>query len=405
MKRPQRTRLYTRAAGRYYADLRAFADVGGKQEAMIPKGEKRATTDHSTAVVLMAARITELEAARKGRTLAGLARVAVLKPYAEYHLAQKTREVEAQWLESQSMFLGRAVKYLGGARGLHTITVAECQAWARFLADEGLSGGTVRHHLNALSGVYRRAESEGVVAPGFNPIRSMLKKPTGAAAEARWLEISDASLLLEAARTMGPNPKGGPHGAGLFVYPLVATFLLTGGREAEILGLELDDVSFDRETITFRPNQWRRLKTRGSSRVVPLWPQLRDILQPYVDQRVIDRGGTLLFPAMDLSMITDWRKLLDRVAVRAGWRAGEVRSRIFRNTYAAARLQTTDHGAPVAVWTVSRELGHTSTALVERVYGHLGVIRHRAEVVEYCVEQHAEALSDRLKALRPAKAA
>jgi hypothetical protein len=39
---------------------------------------------------------------------------------------------------------------------------------------------------------------------------------------------------------MGPNPKGGPHGAGLFVYPLVATFLLTVGREAEILGLELD---------------------------------------------------------------------------------------------------------------------------------------------------------------------
>jgi hypothetical protein len=44
-------------------------------------------------------------------------------------------------------------------------------------------------------------------------------------------------------------------------------------------------------------------------------------------------------------------------------------------------------------------LGHTSTALVERVYGHLGVIRHRAEVVEYRVEQHAEALADRLDAL------
>jgi integrase len=141
------------------------------------------------------------------------------------------------------------------------------------------------------------------------------------------------------------------------------------------------------------------LKTRGSERVVPLWPQLAEILQPYLDQRVIDRGGTRLFPATDLSMITDWRKLLDRVAVRAGWKAGEVRSRIFRNTYAAARLQTTDHGAPVAVWAVSRELGHTSTALVERVYGHLGVIRHRAEVVEYRVEQHAEALADRLDAL------
>ena len=72
------------------------------------------------------------------------------------------------------------------------------------------------------------------------------------------------------------------------------------------------DVSFDRQTVTFRPNQWRRLKTKGSERVFRLWPQLADILQPYVDRRVIERGGTLLFPAEDPhKMITDWRKLLD----------------------------------------------------------------------------------------------
>ena len=260
----------------------------------------------------------------------------------------------------------------------------------------------MRHHLNALSGLYARSESEGVVAPGYNPIRSMLKKPTGTPAEAQWLEVGDASWLLEAARTLGPNANGGPHGASGFLYPLVATFLLTGGREAEVLGLEIDDISFSRETVTFRRNPWRRLKTRGSARVVPLWPQLAEILTPYADRRIVERGGTLLFPAADGGMVGDWRKSLDRVAGRAGWKAGEIRSRIFRNTYAAARLQTLDHGAPVAVWTVSRELGHTSTALVEKVYGHLGTIRHRSEVVEYRVERHAEALRDRLEALRAA---
>ena len=30
-----------------------------------------------------------------------------------------------------------------------------------------------------------------------------------------------------------------------FAYPLLATFLLTGGRRSEVLGLELDDVSFE----------------------------------------------------------------------------------------------------------------------------------------------------------------
>lgn len=40
-------------------------------------------------------------------------------------------------------------------------------------------------------------------------------------------------------------------------------------------------------------------------------------------------------------------------------------------------------------------------ALVEKVYSHLGTVRHRAEVVEYRVEQHTEVLGDRLEVLRP----
>ena len=79
--------------------------------------------------------------------------------------------------------------------------------------------------------------------------------------------------------------------------PSSATFLLTGGRSAEVLGLELDDVSFDRRTITFRPNDWRRLKTRTSWRVVPLFPQLGEILRPYVFGPRLERGGRLLFPS------------------------------------------------------------------------------------------------------------
>jgi integrase len=64
-----------------------------------------------------------------------------------------------------------------------------------------------------------------------------------------------------------------------FAYPFIATFLLTGGRYREVFGLELDDVSFDRKTVTFRPNKFRRLKTQTSWRVVPLFPQLDEILR------------------------------------------------------------------------------------------------------------------------------
>jgi len=167
----------------------------------------------------------------------------------------------------------------------------------------------------------------------------------------------------------------------------------------EVLGLEVEDVSFDRKVITIRPYGWRRLKTKRSYRTVPLWPQPEEILRPYVFD--FDRPpGRLLFPAEDGGMLRDIRGLLDRLGTRAGWKPGEVRAKMFRHTYCAARLQTLDHGAPVGPYTVARELGHGSTTMVEKVYSHLGTVRHRSEVVEYRVEQHTATLGDRLEALR-----
>lgn len=51
--------------------------------------------------------------------------------------------------------------------------------------------------------------------------------------------------------------------------------------------------------------------------------------------------------------------------------------------YAAARLQTLDHGAPVSPYTVMRELGHRSIELIEKTYGHLLNARQRSKFVEY----------------------
>ena len=93
--------------------------------------------------------------------------------------------------------------------------------------------------------------------------------------------------------------------------------------------------------------------------------------------------------------------VLDAIGRSAGWEAGEIRTRMFRHTYAATRLQTLDRGAPVSPWVVSREMGHGGRSLVDRVYGHLGDVRHRSEAVEFRVEQHMEALGTRLAALRP----
>jgi integrase len=99
-------------------------------------------------------------------------------------------------------------------------------------------------------------------------------------------------------------------------------------------------------------------------------------------------------------MVTNFDGALDQAAERAGWMAGAIRTKMFRHTYCSARLQTLDHGEPVSIYTVSRELGHGGDALVKHVYGHLGTVRHRAEVVKYRVEQFAEQLKERLAVLQ-----
>lgn len=101
-------------------------------------------------------------------------------------------------------------------------------------------------------------------------------------------------------------------------------------------------------------------------------------------------------------MVTDFRWALDAIAARVGWKEGEIRAKMFRHTYCAARLQRLDNGAPVSIYTVARELGHGGEALVKRVFGDLGEVRHRSEVVENRVDQHKKKLAAKLQLLRSA---
>ena len=378
MRRRRESRIYWRnqgGEGRAYADFRDFHDVGGRREALVAPGESAATSDPREAEFLMARRLEELRALRQGK-------------HVERH---------------EPMALAELVRVVTN-RG------------------KPLTQGGIRHHLNALSRLFRRGRELEVVPLAYNPVAELLEKPKKGDYDAAYLEVHEAALYLEAARLL-PAPANNPDALSTsYAHALVATYLLTGGRHDEVLGLELDDVSFDRHTITFRPNGWRMLKTKQSRRTMALWPQLEAILRDYVFGVRVCQPGRLLFPSFETgqeAMITDVRKLLDRVAVRAGfltpmidpktdkqrrkssgepmWEGRFIRTRIFRHTYCSVRLQTLDRGEPVSVYTVRCELGHGSDDMVNKVYSHLGDVRHRSEVVEYQVSQHAEVLGDRLK--------
>jgi hypothetical protein len=47
--------------------------------------------------------------------------------------------------------------------------------------------------------VFRRAQEEEVVPPGFNPVAAMMEKPAARRLEAHWLEVPDAASPSSAA--------------------------------------------------------------------------------------------------------------------------------------------------------------------------------------------------------------
>ncbi len=353
----KKSRIYWRDQGggkKAYADFRDFADVGGKREALKPEGSRVPTADADVAAELVAQRVRELELKRRSKGLLGVAiEERGLAAFAAYHLETKAREGEVtrRWLVEMERHLRAAVDHFGADRTLMSITPQQCSDYVQALLKRpgrrgSLTKATARKFLNSLSDMFSRALSESFVT--VNPVAAMYSKPTPERREPTWFKPHEAALILESARTYRPPVEDGAYP---WIYPLVATWLLAGLRKSEALGLEVDDVSFKRGTVRVRPNKWRRLKTAGSERTIPLWPQLEEILRAYLIQREQDGGlNELLFPATrdgaNEHMIDNVRKSLDRIGARTGFETGALRATAFRHSYATARLYTAEHGAP-----------------------------------------------------------
>lgn len=134
--------------------------------------------------------------------------------------------------------------------------------------------------------------------------------------------------------------------------------------------------------------------------MVPPWPQLLEILRPILNN-VMRPPTTLLFPSpRNGKPLTSLRHTLKRLLKTLGWTEAKLEKWYgLRHTYTAARLQTLDHGAPVAPYTVAREFGHKGLAMIQKVYGHLGQQPQRSEVVEHRLEQHLTKLGEVMEAL------
>lgn len=180
--------IFTRFQGgatRYYGNFRRYANVGGGREALIPRGETRATEYHRVAEDVYDARLVQLREMQRALQLGGvdgLRQYVVLNApltlgdYVERHLVAKARDDEFRplWQSQVRTYLREAVEFLGASTCITTITTEDCVRWADHLrsVDNGrganLSPETVRKRLNCLRDLFGRAVAESLVLQ--NPV-------------------------------------------------------------------------------------------------------------------------------------------------------------------------------------------------------------------------------------------
>lgn len=301
-----------------------------------------------------------------------------LKTFVDRHLRHREGEVAPSTWDNEERALGYLCAYLDRVLSrtprVSDVTAKRLREFLEWRT-ETVKASTAGVELTGISTMLERAVSWKIVSRNEAQLVSRPKVEPG---EANHLEPGEAARVLETARKMETDPASRCYD---HLHALLATFLYTGGRKKEVLGLERRDVKLKAGEVKIRPNDWRSLKNRWSQRKVPLWSELEKILRPYMERREDDHP--LLFPNRDGEMLDTLRWSLSTVEDKTKKLDTHLTLKVFRHTYASVRVQTLDGGEPISTWQVARELGHKSTKQVEERYAHLLETPHRHPDVRY----------------------
>jgi integrase len=405
----------------FYGDFRMWRDVGGKQEALKPRGAKDATTDPTEAQALFAARLLELQEARRTRAAQpedartdGDKYPARLGPAFVLHLERCAAkgDISQGTLQFYEKCAKRLVRKLGNVR-LDSITPAMLTRFVerrRMDRDaktgKGIAVRTIRNELHTLSNLLERAVATGaIVASPFamwqdKPAvkdqfeQSFLTRAQGrtllAAAEKEDARVAELRRLhIPGART--PDDRAiapiGPR-AHTFHSIILALFLYTGGRLHEVLGLAVGDVDLVRNVVMIQDNGFRTLKRKRHRRPVPIPPPIIERLRRHIDQLPNRTPEAALLPGPFGKPMGTIKKLLERCVARAGLSSLGISAHSLRHTFATAMMQTYAEVAPGVFALrnnsdVAALLGHKNSKLVDEVYAHWLVHPEYEETLDF----------------------
>jgi integrase len=250
-------------------------------------------------------------------------------------------QIKPTTLTSYAAVLAPLVKELG-ERLAGGLGAADLEAWA---ARPGWSATTRRFGLTVAAGALRWAERSGLLP--HNPIRN-LHKPPG--------RSRGAEVLID----------GELHGRLLGVVSpefrdFLTVVLATGARPGEVARIEAANVAWDAGCVVLAEH--KTAKATGRVRVIHLPPQALEVCRKLAAVR--PSGPLFLSTRGRPWQHTGWKQAMGRAQRKLGLGRRPLTSG-YRHTFATDALSS---GVPDAQ--VAELLGHSSTAMLFRHYGHL----------------------------------
>jgi len=272
---------------------------------------------------------------------------------------------------SRGLVENHLVPYFG-RRDVRDLREEDLLAFARVKIEAGLAPNTVRNCLSTLRRVLNLLQRNGEVQRNVAArVGEIMRR-----VDRRYMKAAvsvDSWTPNEVARLLGIAEKHEPR-----IHPILATLFYTGMRVGEALGVQWQDVDFDRGRLHVRRAWVRAAWTTpksGKGRHVLLAPDLASTLLDLLAERrreCIARGWT---EVPDVIFCTSEGTPWDNANLRRSWERVRRRARAegirpfklhaARHTWASLALE-----AGKSVRWVADQLGHSDPALTLRTYAH-----------------------------------
>lgn len=238
----------------------------------------------------------------------------------------------AATVECYEQKAGHLVRLLGEV-ALTALHVDHVHAYAHKRLAEGAARETVRKDLVVLRSALQLARDRGVI--DRSPDAMIPRFRASYKPRQRWLKVEELCALL---RNLEAHRQR---------WVMVAVF--TGGRLSEVESLKWSDVDFDRGQIHIRGT-----KTAKADRKIPLHKELGELLKEHQREGAEEVAGRWHNVRRDLRLACEKARI------------EPVTPNDLRRTFASWLKQAGQDSLAVG-----RLLGHTSSRMVELVYGHL----------------------------------